>query len=211
MKRKNRVVLGVAAVLGLLTAGTVWLLNAAVEVADDALDTTLSAARSVEKIMKDEPGPAAKTAGHQDRNEVADAARQADKEAKQTSTVATTTSDPSFVRKSGDGTDAAKDQVSKSDHKTDAPAKTDVLTAIEHNVGPLLDDDDSAGVNIAALTKAFSDNSSDDDWLALVPGGKSPTLKRLMAGKYAGKEDQAVEDAISDPQAWRLFSFLGGL
>ena len=52
--------------------------------------------------------------------------------------------------------------------------------------------------------------NTDDLLTDMIPGANSPTVKRWMAGKYKGKEGQALDDAIEDPKIWRLIFFLGG-
>jgi hypothetical protein len=203
MKRNAKLLFGTATVLSGMVAGAVWLFHAAVDVVDDTVQTTLSTARTVEKIVQEKPASAARIG--------TPANPRPDADTRLKTGIASSGAPAQVQTPAPTAPTPASSSVVKNGHRAGATAETDDFESLARNLGPLLDDDAEGGLDFGAVKKAFADNSSDDDWLALVPGGKSPTLKRLMAGKYTGKEDQAIDDAITDPQAWRLLSFLGGL
>ena len=207
MKRRTKILLGLGTACSILLLGAIWVVRAAIGVAHDAVDSTLDAASSVQKLVQERPSNADKTNSSQKQQPDAGVTTQPSDKAKDTSvfevgapSLATTA--PNATAKSKAGAQAG------SAHEENDFAE------IQHALGPLLNDgaDDSVDdtVDAGAFIKAIDGDGKDDDWLAVVPGGKSPTLKRLMAGKYAGKEEQALEDAMGDPQAWRLVSFIGG-
>ena len=75
------------------------------------------------------------------------------------------------------------------------------------NPADILNSDDKAETAVGKQDATEEDKTG---LAGIVPGADSPTLQKVWAGKYKGKEDQIIDDALEDPKAWRLLFFLGG-
>jgi hypothetical protein len=207
MKRMHKVMIGTGAVLGTLLLGIVWLAHTAIGIFDDTVDTTLDTVRSVENVAQ---------ANHSNTPQVdlqpskTITSQRADKPK-----AATVPGEPSADSGATGANTADNSRVQKHDaDKSGDETDDDFISGVARFAGPLFDNGDGDPLNVTALMRSvdkFDKSDNVEDWLTLVPGGNSPTLKRWREGKYKGNEDQAIEDAIYDPQAWRLASFLGGL
>ena len=84
-------------------------------------------------------------------------------------------------------------------------------------LGWLLDDNEAYTFSPEAVLDPFlkkpdAKNAEGLDGLwAMIPGLDSPTLEAWDAGKYKGKEGQALDDALEDPKLWRLAFSLSGM
>ncbi len=220
MKTIYKVLLALGALLSVIAFGLFLLVRGALGVADHGLDV---AANSVDKLtaaaakqttntaqaakaeMKDTPEPVDTVKGGQSAPPAPDGK-------------------PAEIVKPailpGEGSKPGEVNTQTATAKVPAVKKTD--NAVEDDladVGQLFkmllsegDDSGDGGDAVPALPGA-ADKSSDsegDSIAGLVPGGDSPTLRGVMAGKYKGKEGKIIDDALEDPKAWRLLFFLGG-
>ena len=214
MKRFGKVLLALTALLGVFIAGGIWLFVKTLNVVSDAVDNSLSSPQKVQSAGQKEDAGTVQSA----QNGAEPSLVAMDKTA-----VDTHTSTPQPANKVADQT--ANVEKNKETSIPAAPAAkkpTKDTEDIMSSVGGLLslflnDGDDSldptvllaSGDKTAKGDKADSANS-EESLTDMIPGANSPTVKRWMAGKYKGKESQALDDAIEDPKLWRLFFSLSG-
>ncbi len=236
MKRFRKVLLALAALLGVVIVGGIWLINSALNVASDVVDSTLSGAQKVQAVAQREIAGAEPNA----RNGVKAAAVGAEKSPDAPDKPASVKNAPE-TSVAGDTPDLATETATNSaakpttkdspkDNTKDKPKAEEDSWA---DVGSLLslflndgeDDGDLAGLLKSGDKDATSGEAKDGDKAAenksggkkdgdsltdLIPGANSPTVKGWMAGKYKGKEAQAFDDALEDPKFLRMLFFLGG-
>lgn len=216
MKTIYKVMLALGALLSVIAFGLFLLVRGALGVADHAVDVaangvdkltavaakqTANVAQAAKAEIKDAPEPA-DTAKGNEPVPPAPNGKPADN--------GTPAAPPPVVGKPGEvntQTAAAKPAAKKSDN-----AVGDDLADVGQLFKMLLSEGDGSDGGDAALPGAADKGAGGDgDSIAgLVPGGDSPTLRGVMAGKYKGKEGKIIDDALEDPKAWRLLFFLGG-
>lgn len=225
MKRFRKALLALAALLGVVIVGGIWLLNSALNVASDVVDSTLGGAQKVQAAAQKEVvgvargaqnGAKATLSGAEHSLDMLD--KPAPAPAKDAPTMPPANKTPEQIA------DKGANNAPKSVAEKNPKEEEDTLAGIGGLVSMFLNDGDDASdiTDLLTLggkeTKADKDakgdkpdNKNADDALTdMIPGANSPTVKGWMAGKYKGKESQALDDALEDPKIWRLVFFLGG-
>lgn len=225
MKRFHKAMFVFSALLCVVIAGGVWLINSALNVASDVVDTTLGGAQKVQAIAQREVVSVARSA--QDSTKFAltgteHALGTPDEPALTSKAPKTSPADEAPVQIADTGTNSASKVPAEANQE---PKQTDGADSLGDFGGLLklfLSDGDDASALTSVLTpdeksedtntkEDKADGKNADDALTdMIPGANSPTLKRWMAGKYKGHEEQAVDDAFEDPKIWRLIFFLSG-
>ncbi len=218
MKTIHKVLLALGALLGVVAFGLFLLVRGALGVADHAVDVaangvdnitavaakqTTNIAQAAKAEMKDTP-ETANTANGNDPIPPAPDGKPTD-----SGTPASTADNGGKLGEAVTQTAIASKPVAK---KNDNAVEDDLADVGQLFKMLISEGDDSDGDTPPTLPGAVDKGTSGDgDSIAgLIPGGDSPTLRGVMAGKYKGKEGKILDDALEDPKAWRLLFFLGG-
>ena len=231
MKRFRKALLALAALLGVLIVGGIWLVNSALNVASDVVDSTLNGAQKVEAIAQKEVIGAAQNAPTAIKTAPFSAEHSADAPDNAAPTLTAKASDAQAADKTAD---QPADRATRRETSSAAKPSADKNQADETNTmdefsslfSVFFDDSEDAS-DVTALLKSgdreakaedketTSDKPAkegDDALVDMIPGANSPTVKGWMAGKYKGKESQALDDALEDPKLLRLvFMLFGGM
>jgi hypothetical protein len=210
MKRFRKALLALTVVLGVVIVGGIWLVNSALNVMSDAVDSTLGSAHKVQVVAQKEVGGLTQNAQNGAKAALSGVERSLDaldKPAPGTKNAPT-----------GKVADKVADSPSKPTVKKNEKDEKDSLADFGGLLSLFLNDGEDAPDPTALLTSGDKDaggdtpasKNADDALTDMIPGANSPTVKRWMAGKYKGKESQAIDDAIEDPKIWRLIFFLSG-
>ena len=236
MKRFRKVLLALAALLGVVIVGGIWLINSALNVASDVVDSTLGGARKVQAVAQREIAGAEQNA--QNSAKAAPTGAEMSPDAANSPALVTNAPKTPAANDAPDLTAAAVTNsetkpTAKDSSKENAKDKPKAYEDSLAEVGSLLsmffndgeDDSDLAGLLKSGDRDATTGEAKDGDKAAenksggkkddesltdLIPGANSPTVKGWMAGKYKGKEAQAFDDALEDPKFLRMLFFLGG-
>ena len=212
MKRFRKALIALAAFLGVVIVGGIWLVNSALNVVSDAVDSTLDGAHKVQTVAQKEVTGVARSAQNGAKAALAGAEHSVDA-LENPAAIAKTTSATNKV------TDKETGSPSKSAEKKDVKdAEEDGLAGVGVLLNMFLNDGEDTPDPTDLLTSGDKDTTgnkpasknADNALTNMIPGASSPTVKRWMDGKYKGKESQAIDDAIEDPQIWRLVFFLSG-
>ncbi len=219
MKRFRKALLALAALLSVVIVGGIWLVDSALNVASDMVDTTLGGAQKVQAVAQREFVGVTHNAQNGARVALSGAEHAVDgfdapTPSRNTIAVPPVAKAPEPSAKQG-MSQQAKTEARQS--QTDG----DGLPSLGSALSLFLNDDngDEGAPDITTLltsgNKAGKNDkpggeNADDSLMGMIPGANSPTLQRWMDGKYKGKESQALDDAMEDPKVWRLMFFLGG-
>ena len=216
MKRFRKVLLALAALLGVVIVGGIWLVNSALNVVSDAVDSTVGGAQKVQAVAQKEVAGAARSTQNSAKAALSGAEHSLDALDKP-APVANNAPTASPADKTADSAagNSPKPAAKKDSAKSD---EDDSLADVGGLLSLFLNDGDDAPDPTALLNSGDKDAKADkpvgkndgDSLTDMIPGANSPTVKRWMAGKYKGKESQALDDAIEDPKIWRLIFFLSG-
>lgn len=219
MKRFRKVLLALAALLGVVVVAGIWLINSALNVASDVVDSTFGGAQKVQAVAQKEVvvpaqsapnGTKAPSAGVEPSSDVTDKPAPA----LTTQAAAAPPADKSPEKTADKDTGSAP----KPSEAKEPKGETDSLADIGDLLSLFFNDGDDASELPGLLTAGDKDAKEDksggkkteDSLTDMIPGANSPTVKGWMAGKYKGKEAQALDDALEDPKIWRLVFFLSG-
>ena len=220
MKRFRKVLLALAALLSVVIIGSLWLINSALNVASDAVNSTLEGAQNVQTVAQREiigakqsvqNGAEATLSEAEPALGVPDKPNPASTSSAVEVLPATKVSDQPVLQSTGHALTPSA--------KTDEKDSDDSLAEFGDLLGLFLKDGEDSSDLTSLLTagdkgtkghKAESKNA-DDMLTDMIPGANSPTVKGWMDGKYKGREADVLDDAIDDPKMWRLVFFLGGM
>lgn len=214
MKRFRKALIALAAFLGVVIVGGIWLVNSALNVVSDAVDSTLNGAHKIQTVAQKEVVGVARST----QNGAKAALNGAERSLDALDTPAPIAQHTSATDKVADKeTGSPSKPVAKKNEK-DGQDEEDDLADFGGLLKMFLNDGEETPDPAALLDSGDKDikankldNKTADEALTdMIPGANSPTVKRWMAGKYKGKESQAIDDAIEDPKIWRLVFFLSG-